>query len=101
MTATVRADGNRLALAGGVTADNVAGLRQQGEAWLASLPPASSAVVDLSAVASASSLLLSLLLCWQRAAVRQSLELSFSGAPEDLMALSRLNGVSRWLTGSR
>lgn len=98
MTATVRTDGNRLVIAGQVTADNVISLRRQGESWLVSLPPATRAVADLSAAAPASSVLLSLLLCWQRAAGRQGVGLQFAGIPGELAELSRLNGVSRWLT---
>lgn len=85
-------------VSGEVTADNVLVLRHRGEAWLASLAPGACARIDLSAVSSASSLLLSLLLCWRRKAGKQQVELSFSGVPEALTALSHLNGVSRWLT---
>lgn len=100
MTASVRKAGERLELAGRVTADNVAELRRQGESWLAERASGAAVTIDLSSVSTASSLLLSLLLCWRRAASRQSMTLTFEGAPEQLLELSRLNGVSRWLTGS-
>lgn len=98
MTASAEPDGNRLALAGRVTADNVLAIRRRGESWLASLPPGTSASVDLSAITVASSVMLSLLLCLHRRAGQQQVTLTFAGTPEDLSGLSRLNGVSRWLT---
>ena len=100
MTACVRKAGERLELAGRITADNVAELRRQGESWLAERASGAAVTIDLSSVSTASSLLLSLLLCWRRAASRQSMTLTFEGVPEQLLELSRLNGVSRWLTGS-
>lgn len=98
MSASAEPDGNRLALAGRVTADNVLAIRKRGEAWLASLPAGASASVDLTAVTTASSVLLSLLLCLHRRAGHGQVTLTFAGTPDDLSGLSRLNGVSRWLT---
>lgn len=100
MSASARPDGDRLALAGSVTADNVMALRDSGESWLASLSAGSRATVDLSGVAAASSVLLSLLLCLHRRADDQQVLLTFTDMPDDLAGLSRLNGVSSWLTGS-
>lgn len=100
MTASVREAGERLELAGQVTASNVVALRRQGERWLAGCATGAAVTIDLSSVSSASSLLLSLLLCWHRAASRKSQHLAFDGASDQLLELSRLNGVSRWLTGS-
>lgn len=99
MSASVEPDGNRLTLAGRVTADNVLAIRQRGEAWLASLAPEAPASVDLSAVTTASSVLLSLLLCLRRQADQQQVALTFVGTPDDVAGLSHLNGVSHWLTG--
>lgn len=98
MIASADPDGNRLALAGRITADNVLAIRKRGEAWVASLSPGAAASVELSAVTTASSVLLSLLLCLHRRAEEQQVTLTFSGTPDDLSGLSRLNGVSRWLT---
>ncbi len=100
MTASVRVAGERLELAGQVTADNVVCLRQQGEDWLSRQSGQSVVTIDLSSVSTASSLLLSLLLCWHRAAAARSQTLTYEGASPDLLELSRLNGVSSWLTGS-
>ena len=72
MTASVRKAGERLELAGRVTADNVAELRRQGESWLAERASGAAVTIDLSSVSTASSLLLSLLLCWHRAASRST-----------------------------
>ncbi|MFC4259573.1 STAS domain-containing protein [Marinobacter lacisalsi] len=99
MSASAEPDGNRLALAGQITADNVLAIRQRGEAWLASLTPGVPASVDLSAVTTASSVLLSLLLCLRRFADQRQVTLTFAGTPDDLVGLSHLNGISRWLTG--
>lgn len=98
MSVSAESEGNRFALSGRITADNVLAVRKRGEAWLASLPSGTSARVDLSAVTTASSVLLSLLLCLHRRAGRQQVTLDFIGTPDDLSGLSRLNGVSRWLT---
>lgn len=99
MSASARPDGNRLALTGRVTADNAQTLRNSGEAWLASLSASARATVDLAAVTSASSVLLSLLLCLHRRADQQQVTLTLEHVSDELAELSRLNGVSRWLTG--
>ena len=100
MSASVKVADDRLELSGQVTADNAVALRRQGEDWLARLAPQAPAAVDLSAVTSASSLLLSLLLCWGRAAKVRSQQLTFEGGSDHLLELARLNGVAGWLTGS-
>ena len=72
MTASVRKAGERLELAGRVTADNVAELRRQGESWLAERASGAGGTIDLSSVSTGSSPVVSLLLCGRRAASRQS-----------------------------
>lgn len=99
MSASVEPDGARLTLQGRITAGNVLGVRRRGEGWLATLAPGTQAVIDLSALTSASSVLLSLLLCLHRCAGRRRVEISFVQVPDDLSGLAQLNGVSRWLTG--
>lgn len=99
MSASAEADGSRLVLAGRITAGNVSAVRRRGGGWLATLSPGASARVDLAAVTTASSVVLSLLLCLRRRAGQRQVTLTFAGTPEDLVGLSRLNGVSRWLTG--
>ncbi len=100
MSANVKIADGRLELSGQITADNAVSLRRQGEGWIASLAPEAQVAVDLTAVTSASSLLLSLLLCWGRAAKTRSQQLTFEGASDHLLELARLNGVAGWLTGS-
>lgn len=99
MSASAEPDGNRLVLAGRITAGNTLAIRQRGEAWLAYMAPGARASVDLLAVTTASSALLSLLLCLCRRAGQRQVTLTFTGTSDDLVGLSRLNGVSRWLTG--
>ncbi len=100
MDATVEGQSGTLSLSGRITADNVVALRDQGEQWLARHGDGGAVTVDLTGVESASSVLLSLLLCWHRAAASEGLQLHYAGVSGDLAELSRLNGVSRWLTGS-
>ena len=86
-----RVDGH-LQLLGPVTPGNVLALRKQGEAVI-SQSGGGSLQLDLGHVQAASSLLLSLLLCWQRAARRQQCSLTFSQAPARLVSLAALSGL--------
>lgn len=98
MTASLVEQGGCLALSGRVTADNAVALREQGKRWLAAQAGNQPLTVGLGGAETASSVLLSLLLCWQREASRQQRELLFSDASAGLTELAKLNGVSRWLT---
>ncbi|WP_166264346.1 STAS domain-containing protein [Marinobacter caseinilyticus] len=89
--------GAGLALRGRVTADNAVSLRRDGEQKIASLGKVIE--VDLSQVAEAHSILLSLLLCWQRAAHQQGKTITFTGAGDRLHALSALSGLDENLSG--
>ena len=100
MNASAQPAGDCLTLAGRIHAGNVLEIRRRGESWLASLSSGTNARVDLAATSTASSVLLSLLLCLHREAARRQVPLTFTGVPDDLLGLSRLNGVSRWLTAS-
>lgn len=91
-------EGNTLLVTGEVDALNAPALRRQG-AELIATAPGSGLTVDLAGLATASSVLLSLLLCWQRAGVARDLSLSFTGASADLAELARLNGVAAVLPG--
>lgn len=99
MSASAEPDGRRLLLTGRITAGNAPAIRVRGEGWLDSLSLGAPASVDLSSVTTASSVLLSLLLCLRRRAGQRQVSLTFAGASDDLVGLCRLNGVSRWLTG--
>lgn len=86
-----------LALSGAVTPDAAVALRRDGDARIrqGSGPLA----LDLAGVTGASSVLLSLLLCWQRLAAERQRPLRFCNAPNDLVALAALGGVDHCLAG--
>lgn len=83
-----------LALRGSVSAANVQGLRRQGESLMAGMAGGQALTIDLSGLLSASSVLLSLLLCWGRYASSLGQDVSFEGASADLRELAQLNGVA-------
>ncbi|MFN2361577.1 MAG: lipid asymmetry maintenance protein MlaB [Marinobacter sp.] len=95
--ATLTLDDNRLTISGEIDPLTVVALRRQGE----SLIRGSSAdlVVDLSAMTTAHSVVLSLLLCWQRLAQRRSQTLQFTGVGERLGSLAALSGLDGQLPG--
>lgn len=89
-----------LAVSGYVTADNVVGLRNQGEQRLGAINSAHGEVeINLTGVENAHSILLSLLLCWQRAAIARHQTLIYSGISERLLSLSTLSGLNQHLPG--
>lgn len=95
--AVTRAGERLLALSGVVTPDNVADLRAAGEQLIAA--EGQDLTVDLSAVECAHSVVLSLLLCWQRLAASRNLTLTFSGVSERLHSLAALSGLVDHLPG--
>ncbi len=95
--AVTRAGEGLLALSGVVTPDNVANLRATGEQLI--VAEGQDLTVDLSAVECAHSVVLSLLLCWQRLAVSRNQRLSFSGVSERLHSLAALSGLVDHLPG--
>lgn len=97
VAASVNADAGQLRLAGEVTAVNAVALRRQGEAVIAGA--SGDVVVDLSGLRDAHSIVLSLLMCWQRAATAARRNLRFSGANSQLAALARLSGLLGYLPG--
>ncbi|MEX0606083.1 MAG: STAS domain-containing protein [Marinobacter sp.] len=92
----LRSEGT-LAVSGEVTADNVVALRQEGERQLAA--SGCDVEITLAGVENAHSILLSLLLCWQRAAKVREQKLIYSGMSERLSSLSALSGLSQHLPG--
>lgn len=90
------ADGG-LTVCGQITADNVVALRSEGERWLSSL--GREIEINLAGVENAHSILLSLLLCWQRAANARHQSLTYSGIGERLLSLCALSGLSQHLPG--
>lgn len=86
-----------LAVCGQVTADNVVVLRSEGERWLGSFDR--EVEINLAGVENAHSIVLSLLLCWQRAANARNQNLIYSGISERLLSLCALSGLSQHLQG--
>jgi phospholipid transport system transporter-binding protein len=79
-------DNERLEVSGDLTLDNVARLYQDSRKLL----PGKVRTVDLGSVSRIDSAGLALLLEWQSAARQRGAELSFSGAPDDLLRLAAL-----------
>lgn len=92
-----KADGAVLSVRGLVTADNVVALRREGERLLQSLE--SPVEVSLTKLESAHSIVLSLLLSWQRLAQSQRQAIVFTGISERLRSLSALSGLHQHLSG--
>ncbi|MGM0766983.1 MAG: STAS domain-containing protein [Pseudomonadota bacterium] len=97
--ARVGLTGDTLTLSGDIDPLNVLALRQQGESLIASAP--GSLTVDLSNLGTAHSVVLSLLLCWQRLAAGRGQALVFSGASGRLVSLASLSGLDEQLPGFR
>lgn len=95
--AWVRLDGPVLFVGGQLDADAVLAIRGEGERLIAA--GGSELLVDLDQVVGADSTTLSLLLCWQRAALAQSKSLRFRNVGEQLLSLAALSGLHRQLPG--
>ncbi|MED5467219.1 MAG: STAS domain-containing protein, partial [Pseudomonadota bacterium] len=78
-------DGATLRVTGDVDADTVLALRKQGEQEIQQAD--GTLEVDLSGLGTAHSVVLSMLLCWQRLALSRHCHLSFTGASERLRSL--------------
>ena len=94
---TLNFSDNMLTIDGEADAMAAAGLRQRGEVLLAGAK--GDITVDLARLASASSSLLSVLLCWQRFASERSLNLRFDHPGERLLALAALANLNDALPG--
>lgn len=95
--ATVTLKDDRLAVSGSVDPLTVVALRKEGEALI--LASKADLVVDLTDMSSAHSVVLSLLLCWQRLARGRSQTLHFTGVSERLGSLAALSGLDEQLPG--
>lgn len=98
--------GDQLMVTGVVDADNVLALRAEGERLIQFSQSASQSgisgqtvTVRLDDLATASSIVLSLLLSWQRAALSRHRQLVFSGVSDRLRSLAALSGLHRHLSG--
>lgn len=95
--ATVALDDDRLTVSGPIDPLTVVALRKEGEALI--LGSKADLVVDLTAMSTAHSAVLSLLLCWQRLARGRSQALRFTGVGERLGSLAALSGLDEQLPG--
>ncbi|KPP99769.1 STAS domain-containing protein [Marinobacter sp. HL-58] len=95
--ATLTLDDNRLTVSGEIDPLTVVALRRQGESLI--LGSKADLVVDLSAMTTAHSVVLSLLLCWQRLAQGRSQALHFTGVGDRLGSLAALSGLDDQLPG--
>ncbi|AZT84577.1 STAS domain-containing protein [Marinobacter sp. NP-4(2019)] len=95
--ARVELSGNTLKVSGSVDPLTVLPTRKQGEALIQSA--SGNLTVDLSAMETAHSVVLSLLLCWQRYAEKFGRSLSFTGVSARLYSLAALSNLEEQLSG--
>ena len=93
----VRLTDGVLLVTGEVSADTVVALRRRGEALIGAA--AGNLVVDLDGLATAHSVVLSMLLCWQRLAHQAGIALSFRGVSGRLASLASLSHLDDQLAG--
>ena len=86
-----------LYVAGEVRSDTVVALRQQGEQLIASA--GRDLQVDLEGLEEAHSVVLSMLLCWQRFAARHNVSLTYQGVSPRLSSLAALSNLGDQLAG--
>ncbi len=86
-----------LVVTGEVSADTVVSLRKQGEKLIGTA--SGSLVVDLDGLVTAHSVVLSMLLCWQRLAHQTGIPLSFRGVSGRLASLAALSNLEDQLAG--
>ncbi|MGB1950889.1 MAG: STAS domain-containing protein [Marinobacter sp.] len=95
--ARVALAGSTLTVSGAIDPINVLAVRKEGESLIASA--AGELTVDLSAMGSAHSVVLSLLLCWQRHAAARGCTLAFAGVSDRLVSLASLSNLDDQLPG--
>ncbi len=81
----------RWCLRGEVLPADAVAIRQQGESWLAS--SSAVVVVDLAGLSRSTSVVLSILLCWMRAAEGAGKCLQIEGWPPALEDIARVSGI--------
>lgn len=86
-----------LIVSGEVTTETVVGLREQGEKLIRAA--SENLVVDLEGLVAAHSVVLSMLLCWQRLARQSGISLSFRGVSDRLASLASLSNLDDQLAG--
>jgi phospholipid transport system transporter-binding protein len=91
-TAGLDRDGaGRWCLTGEILPVDAVAIRRQGESWLASAN--TPVVVDLAGLARSTSVVLSILLCWTRAAEASGKRLQVTGVPAALEDIARVSGI--------
>lgn len=95
--AQVQLKDRTLHVTGEVRSDTVVALRKQGEQLIASA--GGDLQVDLSGLEEAHSVVLSMLLCWQRFAARQNVRLTYQGVSQRLASLAALSNLGDQLAG--
>lgn len=86
-----------LSVTGDVAVDQVVTLRKEGEKLIGTA--ANSLIIDLSGLETAHSVILSMLLCWQRYARQKGLSLTFQGVSDRLASLAALGSIDEQLGG--
>ncbi|MDX1557408.1 MAG: STAS domain-containing protein [Marinobacter sp.] len=86
-----------LVVSGEVTTETVISLRKEGERLIRSAP--GDLVVDLQGLVTAHSVVLSMLLCWQRLAAQTGIALTFKGVSGRLASLAALSNLHGQLAG--
>lgn len=86
----IQRDGNKFSVQGPVTISTVVVVMAQG----VELFDCADLVIDLAQVSEVDSSAVSMLLEWQREAVRNQRKLRFTNMPKNLQSLARLYGVS-------
>jgi len=81
----------RWCLRGEVLPADAVSIRQQGESWLAQAPAV--VTVDLAGLTRATSVVLSILLCWMRATEAAGKRLQIEGWPPALEDIARVCGI--------
>lgn len=92
-------DDHKFAVSGQVDSSSVLALRAEGERLIGACQPEQNLCIDLADLATASSIVLSLLLCWQRQATARKVTLQYSGVGERLRALASLSNLDKHLSG--
>lgn len=95
--ATLTLEEDRLTVSGSIDPLTVVALRKEGEKLIRGSKV--DLTVDLTAMSSAHSVVLSLLLCWQRLALSRSQTLTFAGISDKLGSLAALSGLDDQLPG--
>jgi phospholipid transport system transporter-binding protein len=95
--AQVQLNENVLVVSGTVDAQTVAALRAQGEKLISTADKA--LVVDLENLKTAHSVVLSMLLCWQRLAFQRKISLSYRAVSDRLASLAALSNLGDQLSG--